>query len=415
MAVHADREHFIPLRYTELIDFLLEDRGPRNDTPLTSEQSPQIRRLGFAIQHYFHHHYHRELLALKEAYTGFDPDKDTINLKSLAEDKRPGAQAQVFSLLDQFLQKANYRRLERAEIQTLMDGASYWGLDMDVDWNCFEKIEIYCRGDNIEPRQKRVGWKFWKKEFQTFKVKVFKRLVLLVKQQPHKRLGKEPDIRNIFIKLFKDIPQVDLEMIIPGTKIKMPKLARGKLGFSILSTVGYIGYKLASSATAIATAAATAVSAFTLGSIIALYGPIALVFGYGYKTWSGFQVTKQTYSLQLTQSLYYQNLDNNGGVLYRLLDEAEEQESREALMGYFYLWRHAGSDGWTAEALDEYIELDLERRTKVEIDFEIADAINKLVDLKLVEKVGERYRAIPLNDALTKFQDINTYLTRAQA
>ena len=72
---------------------------------------------------------------------------------------------------------------------------------------------------------------------------------------------------------------------------------------------------------------------------LVLYAPIALVLGYAYKTWAGFQSTKKNYMYTLTQSLYYQNLDNNAGLLYRILDEAEEQESREAILGYFFLWR----------------------------------------------------------------------------
>ena len=84
--------------------------------------------------------------------------------------------------------------------------------------------------------------------------------------------------------------------------------------------------------------------------------PGALVLGYGYKTWYSFQVSQQTYTLQLTQSLYYQNLDNNSGVMFRLLDEAEEQETREILLAYFYLWRYAGDEGWTVSQLNDAVE-----------------------------------------------------------
>ena len=65
--------------------------------------------------------------------------------------------------------------------------------------------------------------------------------------------------------------------------------------------------------------------------------------GYGYKQYAGYQITKQTYSKMLTESLYYQNLDNNAGVFHRLLDAAEEQECREAVLAYFFLWRFAGA------------------------------------------------------------------------
>ena len=67
-----------------------------------------------------------------------------------------------------------------------------------------------------------------------------------------------------------------------------------------------------------------------------IYGILAVVgvtAGYGVKSFFGYLRTKQKYQLNLTESLYYQNLDNNAGVLCRLLDEAEEQENREAVLG----------------------------------------------------------------------------------
>ena len=63
-----------------------------------------------------------------------------------------------------------------------------------------------------------------------------------------------------------------------------------------------------------------------------------------------YQSTRQAYHLMLTQSLYYQNLDNNAGVLTRLLDEAEEQECREVLLGYYCLWKYGPEQGWTGAA-----------------------------------------------------------------
>ncbi len=106
-------------------------------------------------------------------------------------------------------------------------------------------------------------------------------------------------------------------------------------------------------------------------------------------------LAKTTYGLQLTQSLYYQNLDNNAGVLNHLLDEAEEQECREAILAYYYLWRYGGAKGWTAPDLDDYVEMDLERLANLKVDFEIEDAIAKLEKLRIIEKVGDRYRAHP--------------------
>ena len=118
-----------------------------------------------------------------------------------------------------------------------------------------------------------------------------------------------------------------------------------------------------------------------LGSLLT-WGLAGAVGGYGYKSYHSYQVKKQDYSLKLTKSLYYKSLDNNTGVLMRLLDEAEEQECRETILAYFCLWKFAPPEGWTAEQLDDYIELYLEGNANLKVDFEIGDALAKLERLE---------------------------------
>jgi hypothetical protein len=122
--------------------------------------------------------------------------------------------------------------------------------------------------------------------------------------------------------------------------------------------------------------------------------------GYGYKSYYGYQQTQQRYRLSLTQSLYFQNLYNNGGVLYSLLNEAEEQEFREAVLAYFFLWRRAGEHGLTSQELNAFIEPYLETNLELKVAFEIGDAIAKLEKMRIVAKKGDRYTAVPLAKAL---------------
>jgi hypothetical protein len=104
----------------------------------------------------------------------------------------------------------------------------------------------------------------------------------------------------------------------------------------------------------------------------------------------------------LTESLYYQTLDNNAGVLTHILDEAEEQECREAILAYFCLLRHAPPQGWTSEQLDDYVEMYLEGSAKLKVDFEIGDALEKVERLGVVVKSNNFYKAVPLEKALEK-------------
>ena len=66
----------------------------------------------------------------------------------------------------------------------------------------------------------------------------------------------------------------------------------------------------------------------------------------------------------------------------------------------FCLWRFAPPQGWTAEQLDDYVELYLEQQANLKVDFEISDALAKLERLRLVEKTEGLYRARPIHKSL---------------
>jgi hypothetical protein len=383
MAEHKDREHFIPIPKHELVDLLCAEKGL---TPGDRGLFQQFCRL---VEATFHFEYHQRLEQLKKAYTPFDPDRDTKSLAKLGAADRQKRLDDLFRDVAWLLERANFKHLSRADIQAAAEGgASDWGVNMDVDFNVFERLEVFCRGDALGERTRRGMFAFWRKE--RVQVPTYQRLVMILKLRQHKRLGKYVNTESVYLKLFKDIPKLDLEMLLPGGRLQMPRLQRGKLGVSVLSTVGWIGYKIASDLGTL----------LTVSNPLVFWGPLSLVFGYGYRQYYGYQSTKQTYSLQLTESLYYQNLDNNGGVLTRLLDDAEEQECREAMLAYFFLWRYAGEQGWTAEALDDYVELYLEGSAGLKVDFEIGDAMAKLERMRIVTKDGDRYRAVPIDKAL---------------
>jgi hypothetical protein len=396
MAEYTDREHFIPIRVTDLIDLLCTESGPLGGQKLNQDDQARFRRFARSVTLYLHALYHTEFCQLKDDYAAFDPDADPPPLAPLSDTDRTAHLDRLFGTFVHMMERANYTRMPRDEIKRVMQGASDWGVDMSVSWDVFDRFEFFYRGKGVSRRFRR-SWRKWFKKEEVV-VPTFRRVAVILKQRPHRRLGPDADTKNVFLKLFKDIPQMDIEMLFPGTRVKMPFLDRLKLGGSVTSSVGYVGWKLGTSSLTLS-GLSGALLAGSTGALLTLYSPIALVLGYGYKTWYSFQVSKQTYSLQLTQSLYYQNLDNNSGVIYRLLDDAEEQEVRETLLAYFYLWRYAADRGWTAADLDDYVELDLEKRLNMKVDFEIADALRKLERAGIAEVSDGRYRAVPLEVA----------------
>jgi hypothetical protein len=193
----------------------------------------------------------------------------------------------------------------------------------------------------------------------------------------------------VFLKFFRDIPKDDLEMMLPGARLMMPFSQRVKMGGSVASGLALLGYN----------AAKQVIGAAVLGAA-SIYGLFFALIGYGWRQYAGYQNTRNVYNLRLTQSLYYQNLANNSGVIACLIDEAEEQDCREAILAYYYLWRFAGADGWTQAELDDRIEQELERLAGLKVDFEVDDALEKLVRMKLATQVGDRYAAVPIEQAL---------------
>jgi hypothetical protein len=391
MAEFKDREHFIPIRKSDLVDLLARFRElPQRDADL-------FRRLCQILTATFHHEYHKQVETLKDAYALFDPDADTQSVQVPPRAMREVNLDRLFLDFTALMERANFKHLPRDEYLEATSAATHWGLNMDVDFDVFERLEVFARGESVIRRTYRP----WSKGFKKVEIEIpaYRRLALILKLRPHKRLGVNPFTNHVLLKLFKDIPKLDMEMLLPGARLQMPRFQKGKLGASVASSVGLLAYKFATDMGHVAW------EGLANRNPLALWGPMSIAASYGYRQYYGFAQTKQGYHLQLTQSLYYQSLDSNAGVLCRLLDEAEEQECREAFLGYFFLWRTAGVKGWTAEQLDDHVEQYLEKEAGLKVDFEIGDALAKLERLQLVERKEDRFSAVPIETALERLDD----------
>ncbi len=391
------REAFIPLRKAELLDCLCENRGL---SPYAQDSLKQFARLLDVTLHY---EFHAKLTELKDLYAPFDPDADAPSREQLSAADRQLRLNRLFERFAELLQNANFRRLGRHELEHALQSASEHGLSLEIDFDAFERLDIYCRGEVTRTRlSRRWGRLFGTKEIQ---VPMYQRLVIIFRLRAGRRQHRQLDTNTVFIKLFKDIPKADLEMLLPATRVKMLLIDRIKI---ILPTVSGLAVSIFK-----AIKGALLVAAAGVYGILAVLG---VTLGYGLRSFYGYQQTKQKYQLNLTESLYYQNLDNHTGVICRLLDEAEEQEHREALLGYYFLWQCGDSQGLSAEQLDARIEHDLAESLGCQVDFEVTDALTKLVRWGIVRCNAQgRYVAAPIDQALAILDQIwdNCFTYRA--
>jgi Protein of unknown function (DUF3754) len=385
-----DREHYVPLRVADLVNFLVAGAGAKVDpSPLAPDDQAAFRRIADWLVDHYHRTFLTRFRRIKDSFAPFDPDRDTVSVVELSREDKDRSMMALFHELRDVLEKGNYIELTRPEAEKIMRDVSPWGVDLEVDWSVFEHIELHYRGDTMGPRSIRKWWMPWKREVRM--LPEFNRLVVLLKLRPHKRLGAEMDTKSVFMKVFKDMPKADLEMVLPGTRIRLSKWDKGMIVYPVMSGVALLIYKLLSEWLGFGDFLSIAASVSLSWSLAGLFA------GYGYKSYASYTTKKTKYTLQLAQSLYYQVIDSNGGVLFRLIDEAEEQEVREALLAYYYLWRDARA--MTADELDNRVEEDLDRRLGVKVDFEIADALGKLSNLNLVRTEGNGYRAVSLQEA----------------
>lgn len=376
----ARPEAFIPLRKTDLGQTLA--RLPGLEAAATEAFGRFCRLLHVVI----HCQLQRTIEELKQAYAPFDPDSDTREGKQHTEAELDGYRAVLFERFQGLLTRANFHRLAESEINQALEDRSHWGLHLTVDFTLFDRLELYYRGDRVGTRYRRRLRNRFRSE--AIDVPVYQRLVIIFRLKPGQKYSKLLDTRDVYLKLFKDIPKLDLDMLLPGSEVKMSFFDRARVMVPTLSGIGIAIYKIVWVATV------------ALGSSLAFLGLIGGTVGYGVRSLYGYLNTKQKYQLNLTQSLYYQNIDNNAGVIHRLLDEAAEQENREVMLAYFFLWHQAPPAGLTAEELDSRIEAWLLTEAEQTVDFEIHDALSKLELLKVARQVDGRWQAVPVEQAI---------------
>ena len=148
------REHYIPLKTQELIEFLIDKQRERGSDSQALERL--FRQFVSLIHQQFRKH-HEQLVFL---YHDFDPDADVmpsqVDVPIFGSNhERDLACRKLFSEVADSLEYANYRRLKPHEIQQALNVASYWGVRLKIRCSSFRRLEVYGRGDNIAKRTKR--------------------------------------------------------------------------------------------------------------------------------------------------------------------------------------------------------------------------------------------------------------------
>jgi len=212
---------------------------------------------------------------------------------------------------------------------------------------------------------------------------------------------------STIIKLFRNVPKNDMEMLFPNTEVRMKRIDKLLIGVpTAVGSLFMLVTKLGATLLLV-----FSVMAFWLGlsdepanidqaSLVALAVGLGGLGGFLWRQFSKYKNRKIKFMKQLAENLYFKNLDNNAGVFHHLIDAAEEEETKETILAYYHLL--IAGKFLSITELDKKIEDWFENKYSCRIDFDMQDAIDKLVRLGLVVQNDNAFKAISLLEANEK-------------
>lgn len=365
----SEIDHSIPLRTNDL-ELLL------GSTPgLTRLERKSWYELARMLEATFHHDFLDEQSRLNSLYSSIDPDRGWVRVPGFSPRRSDRSVKDFLTEFDKVLRAANYQELNQAAIEDAIASPNEHGLTYSPQLELFDELKVYTQGNiEISRKGRTVKSRFRMKQYT---YPGFRRMVVAFKFRDSPReLGGYAQSEVLYLRLFKDVPRVDMEMHLPeqGTKVRMRMIDKAQIASPVAMGLPPLLMKLV----------ATSLLSLSIGGILAL---LVAPFSFAVKSLFGYHRAKSRHLANMIRHLYYLNMANNGCVINRIIDVAEEEETKEALLAYFVLWRYGHVERYLkAEELDREVERLLRDRTGCQVDFEIQDAISKLKKLGLVRE-----------------------------
>jgi hypothetical protein len=409
-AAADDRDHFIAVRKTDILDALIA-HGRLADEAQRESFRQVCRRLG-AIHHY---EYLAELERLRDDYFYFNPEIEPHARLDAAALER--AYAELVNSFTTVLKDANFVEMSHAEIEEAHRRRSVLRIEIEAPLDDFREVRFFRRGHHEETVE-IAGWLGLRKRPR--QVLVHDDIVLLVAMKPEPDIVSRRERRrlalrkirpgSVLIKYFRNIAGEDLNALFPNVRVVLsvrdklllsgPALAGGlpillKLASTIAVLFLVIGFYFGLSASVADTDMA--------GALAAVSG-LGALGGFIMRQWLRYQRQSLKYQKELTENVYFRNVNNNSGIFDSMIGAAEDQECKEAFLAYYFLC--AAERAPKQAELEERIERWLAQAFGVVVGFKVGEALARLDALGLLLRNGEQLSVLPLEAALPKLDDV---------
>jgi hypothetical protein len=403
-----ERDQFIPVRKSDILDVLVE-QGHFASTE-EREKFRQICRLLSAVYHY---EYFDRLEHLRHAYYYFNPELDARARSDQATLDR--AYAELVDAFTAVLRGANFVEVPHEEIERAHRERVAVRVEIKAPLEDFRDVRFFRRGHHHEGFEIPLWHRLKRK---TVNALVYDDVVLFVAMKPETNAAKKrrrpqqrairPD--SVLIKYFRNIASADLNALFPNVRVVMSKLDTLVLTVPALAGGIPILLNLASTVTVLFLVigfylgVSAAVEENQMKSAFAAMSGLVALGGFIMRQYLRYQRQSLKYQKELTDNIYYRNINNNAGIFDYIIGAAEEQECKEAFLAYYFL--QTATAPATQADLDRQIEAWLKDKFQLDIDFEVEDALGKLDRLGLLRRDGARLSVLPPDQALSRLDQV---------
>lgn len=375
----SDAEHFIPVYFEDILEKALTDER------LTEEECAKFQTLAEMFAEHYHLDYHKTFLKLKSAFGPFDPDAEVRYRKDYSEEFKESCRQNLLESLELLLNACNYCELPDDKRNEILEAPYPGVLSIKVDMKKLDFFRIFYRGLTKKTFTIKKFF-FLEKSYESYE---FKRIFVVARYK--KEHGSQ-----IITKVFRDVPAENLKVVVPEVKLRLPVFDQVKVGATFSGTLATFIIK-----------GFLAVSAGLWACTILFY---TFIMG-AFRSVTGFFTSRMKCLKTYSESLYHQSLAGNMGAVNLLVEQAETQEVKEAFLAYFMLYL-LRAETLTEKRLDERVEEWLEKNFGFYIDFEVDDALRKLVEKNLIKKFTPEdgsdpyYKVYDLPSALRRLDEM---------